>query len=66
MLCSRASPRAELVPCRAPSEHSPPVARLSPTVVGTLETCENGWCLMQVKTFTGWVKETYLWGALKS
>jgi SH3-like domain-containing protein len=50
----------------APSEQSPPVARLSPTVVGVLEECENGWCLIQVKTFTGWVKETYLWGALKS
>jgi SH3-like domain-containing protein len=47
------------------SEQSPPVARLSPTVVGTLETCENGWCLMQVKSFKGWVKENYLWGALK-
>jgi SH3-like domain-containing protein len=35
-------------------------------VVGVLEECENGWCLIQVKTFTGWVKETYLWGALKS
>jgi SH3-like domain-containing protein len=49
----------------APTEQSPPVARLSPTVVGTLETCENGWCLMQVKGFKGWVKEGYLWGDLK-
>jgi SH3-like domain-containing protein len=45
------------------SEQSPPVARLSPTVVGTIETCENSWCLMQVKSFKGWVKDNYLWGA---
>ena len=48
----------------AASEQSPPIAKLSPTLVGDIQKCQDGWCLLQVKSFKGWVKKDYLWGAI--
>ena len=32
-------------------------------VVGILGDCESGWCELDVKGHTGWVKQERLWGA---
>lgn len=47
---------------REATEDSPAVARAEPGVVGTLETCDNGWCRIEINGFEGWLKTDEFWG----
>ncbi len=39
--------------------------RAAPGVVGTIERCDDGWCLLDVTGRRGWVARAGLWGAVE-
>jgi SH3-like domain-containing protein len=45
-----------------PSTGGRPVARLKPGVIGRLETCEGAWCRVAVKDYSGWLRQSEVWG----
>lgn len=47
---------------REATEDSPAVARAEPGVVGRLESCDAGWCRVEVGGFEGWLKRDEFWG----
>ncbi len=47
---------------REPSGGAAAVAHAEPGVVGDLETCRNGWCLVNVRGYEGWLRSTDFWG----
>ena len=44
------------------SESSPVVARLQPSVLATIESCNKRWCRINGEGFRGWMKQDQLWG----
>ncbi len=45
-----------------PSDGAKAVARLESGVVGKLEKCERAWCRLSVQSYTGWLKQSEVWG----
>jgi len=44
------------------SDHTTPVAKLGPGVVGTLRGCDGKWCRLAGKDFDGYIQQENLWG----
>ena len=48
-----------------PEDHAKTAARLQKGVVGEIQECDaNGWCLVSVKGYRGWIKHADFWGSL--
>jgi SH3-like domain-containing protein len=47
---------------REPAYNAAPVVKLKATITGELETCQNGWCQINVAGFKGWIHHDYIWG----
>lgn len=45
-----------------PEAGSPIVARMEAGVLAEVEACENGWCQIQAKDWSGYAKQVSLWG----
>ncbi len=41
---------------------SPPVVRLRPGIIATVEDCIDGWCRIEVRNYRGWLKRGGFWG----
>jgi SH3-like domain-containing protein len=48
-----------------PTPGSPPLAKLTRKVIGTLEKCSGGWCKGVFSGVTGWVSQQKIWGVHK-
>lgn len=50
---------------RRPSDKAPPIAMLTPGVIGSLEQCDGRWCRVSVRdgAWRGYVPQEKLWGA---
>lgn len=44
------------------SDHSTPVAKLGPGVIGNLRGCDGKWCRIASKDFDGYIQQENLWG----
>ena len=44
------------------SENGAVVARLQPSVLANIETCNKRWCRINGEGFRGWMKQDQLWG----
>lgn len=44
------------------SDHSTPVAKLGPGVIGNLRGCDGKWCRLAGKGFDGYISQEHLWG----
>ncbi len=44
------------------ADHTTPVARLAPSVVGSLRGCDGKWCRLAGKEFDGYMQQENLWG----
>jgi len=49
---------------RAPEAEAPAVALVQAGVVGEIDTCERGWCRIEVQGFAGWLRENEVYGVL--
>lgn len=49
-----------------PSDKAAAVARVEPTVIGTLERCEGDWCRLSVGDYDGWLRRRDLWGVYRN
>lgn len=47
---------------RKPEADARAKAKLKVNVIAELQTCENGWCKVEVDRKTGWVPQAALWG----
>lgn len=48
-----------------PEDQAKTAARLQKGVVGEIQECDaNGWCLVSVKGYRGWIKHADFWGSL--
>jgi len=46
-------------------DHGKSAARLQPGVIGDIQECQaNGWCLVSVQGFRGWIRREKIWGVL--
>ena len=45
-----------------PEANSPVVAKMEAGVLAEVEACENGWCQIQAKDWSGYAKQVSLWG----
>jgi len=45
-----------------PSNGSNAVLRAEPGVMGTIETCREGWCMLDVRGISGWLPQEHFWG----
>ncbi len=48
---------------RAPGEAGLAIARVEPTVVASLLSCDGAWCFVEVQGRRGWLPRAGLWGA---
>ncbi len=48
---------------RAPEVNAPALAEVQARVVGRLQRCENGWCLIEAKGYEGWLRQGDIYGA---
>lgn len=44
------------------SDHTTPVAKLAPGVIGTLRGCDGAWCRVAGQGFDGYMAQEHLWG----
>ena len=59
----RARTKAAFVPLyRSPNEADGMSARLTPGVIAALESCDGAWCKLRGEDFSGYVRQTMLWG----
>lgn len=49
---------------RGPEPKAPAVALVDAGVVGEIESCEAGWCRIDVQGFAGWLREDEFYGVL--
>ena len=47
---------------RRASDTSPAVAQLAAGMVAQIDSCNGNWCEVSVGTYSGWLKQTGLWG----
>ena len=47
---------------RRADQASPPVVRLRPGIIATVEDCVEGWCRVEVRNYRGWLKRGDFWG----
>lgn len=47
---------------RKPEPDATVVARSEPGVIGQLLQCETGWCRVQMRKVTGWIRRDLIWG----
>jgi SH3-like domain-containing protein len=47
---------------RKPEAGARAKAKLKANVIAELQTCENGWCKVEIDRKSGWVPEASLWG----
>ncbi|UCH73653.1 MAG: SH3 domain-containing protein [Rhodospirillales bacterium] len=47
---------------RRADETSPPVVRLRPGIIATVEDCVEGWCRVEVRNYRGWLRRGDFWG----
>lgn len=47
---------------KKPDEGTKPVVKLEPGVIASLDHCDNGWCYLDVASYSGWIKRENLWG----
>lgn len=47
---------------RSATESAPAVAQLAPGIVAQVERCDGLWCEVSVDTYSGWVRQSGLWG----
>ncbi len=45
------------------SDHTTPLAKLAPGVIGMLKRCDGQWCRIMGAGFDGYIKQENLWGA---
>ncbi len=45
-----------------PADTAPPLARLQPGVIGSIKTCDGGWCEIYGDGFDGYIRQNVLWG----
>jgi SH3-like domain-containing protein len=55
--------RAEMLTLRrSATESAPAVAQLATGIVAQVERCDGLWCEVSVDTYSGWVRQSGLWG----
>lgn len=55
---------AKLVPLRAAdSGNARILALVQPTVLARIKSCDGTWCEVRVRSRTGFIRQTWLWGA---
>lgn len=47
---------------RKPDDTAPPVAKLEPGVIASLQACTAEWCDLKASSYEGWIRKTALWG----
>lgn len=47
---------------RSATESAPAVAQLAPGIVAQVERCDGLWCEVSVDTYSGWIRQSGLWG----
>ena len=50
---------------KKPSNFSKPLAKVKKGRVLIVKNCDNDWCKIKTKKFSGWVKKENLWGSIK-
>lgn len=45
-----------------PDVNGEAIAKVEPSVVGSLDSCENNWCRVTIGSFKGWMQADALWG----
>jgi SH3-like domain-containing protein len=48
---------------KSPQAGAGTVALLEPGVIGSIESCDGDWCQINVAGHSGWLEQTYVWGA---
>jgi SH3-like domain-containing protein len=48
---------------KSPQAGASPVALLEPGVIGSIESCDGDWCRIDVAGHSGWLEQTFVWGA---
>ena len=43
---------------------SKPIAKIKKGRLLVIKKCENNWCKVKTKNFTGWVNKDSLWGSI--
>ena len=49
---------------KKPSNFSKPLAKIKRGRMLVLQKCNNGWCKIKTKEFTGWVTTNNIWGSV--
>ena len=49
-----------------PSASANIVARLEPSVLGSVRECDSNWCKFTVGAYTGWIEKERLWGVYRN
>ncbi len=47
---------------RSASDTAPAVAQMAPGIVAKIESCNGQWCEVEVGAYSGWVRQSGLWG----
>ncbi len=47
---------------RVASDTAPAVAQMTPGIVAKIESCNGQWCELAVGAYSGWVRQSGLWG----
>ena len=47
---------------RSAADSAPAVAQLTPGIVAQIERCDGLWCEVAVDTYSGWIRQSGLWG----
>jgi len=47
------------------SNFSKPIARLEKESLLVVKICNNNWCNVRIKNYTGWIKNKNIWGSTK-
>ncbi|MER2534181.1 MAG: SH3 domain-containing protein [Rhizobiaceae bacterium] len=48
---------------KSPQAGAGAVAMLEPGVIGSIESCDGDWCRISVSGHSGWLEQTFVWGA---
>ena len=49
---------------KKPTKFSKPLAKIEPGRLLLVKKCERNWCLVETKSFKGWVDKENLWGKI--
>ena len=49
---------------KKPTKFSKPLAKIETGRLLLVKKCERNWCLVEIKSFKGWVNEENLWGKI--